>query len=106
MRHLRAAGTVSPHPPLDAYYVDALARRRRPAAAGSRPRCSRRPSARRARTGASGVALDTGLANQPARALYEGYGFERREVRHAPDERTARAIGGPGFVGYFKDAAG
>src|SRR3954468_7822740 len=25
LKHLRAAGNVSPHPPLDAYYVDALA---------------------------------------------------------------------------------
>jgi ribosomal protein S18 acetylase RimI-like enzyme len=105
VRHLRAAGTVSPLPPLDAYYVDALA---------TAPQARRRGVAtallseaeRQARThGASGVALDTGLANQPARALYESYGFRRREVRHAPDERTARAIGGPGFVGYFKDAA-
>jgi ribosomal protein S18 acetylase RimI-like enzyme len=104
LRHLRAAGTVSPSPPSAAYYVDALAtapqvRRRGVATAllGEAERLARDH-------GASGVALDTGLANRPARSLYEGYGFQRREVRHAPDERTARAIGGPGFVGYFKDA--
>ena len=51
---------------------------------------------------ATGVALDTGLGNRAARALYEGAGFERREVRHAADDRIARAIGGPGFVSYFR----
>jgi ribosomal protein S18 acetylase RimI-like enzyme len=48
------------------------------------------------------VALDTGLENEPAQRLYESRGFERRDVRHAPDDRTARAIGGRGFVGYYK----
>ena len=30
------------------------------------------------------------------------YGFGEREIRTAPNPRTARALGGPGFVGYLK----
>ena len=55
-----------------------------------------------ARGGLAGVALDTGIENRAARALYEHTGFTGRGLRPAPDERTARAIGGSGFVGYFK----
>jgi ribosomal protein S18 acetylase RimI-like enzyme len=104
LRHLRAAGHVSPHPPIDAYYVDALA---------VDPAWRRRGVAQRllddagqacVRAGLQGLALDTGLANEPARALYRAYGFYEREIRRAPTARAARAIGGPGFVGYFKAA--
>jgi len=102
LRHLGAASTVSPSPPEGSWYVDALAvappaRRRGVAAAllADAERAAREH-------GASGVALDTGLENEPAQRLYERYGFECRDVRHAPDERAARAIGGRGFVGYFK----
>jgi ribosomal protein S18 acetylase RimI-like enzyme len=104
LRHLRAAGRVSPTPPLNAYYVDALAVapawRRRGIGSALLEDAERR--ARRA--GLAGLALDTGLHNEPARALYTAYGFSERDVRAAPDARTARAIGGPGFVGYFKAA--
>ena len=104
VRHLRAAGLLSPHPPFDAYYVDALAvapqwRRRGIAralledAAGDAAAC-----------GLSGLALDTGLHNEGARALYRACGFREREVRRAPTARAERAIGGPGFVAYFKAA--
>ena len=104
LRHLQAAGTLSPHPPGNAYYVDALA---------VDPGWRRRGVARRllvdaereaARAGLRGVALDTGLANEPARALYAAYGFAERDVRRAADDKTARAVGGPGFVSYFKAA--
>jgi ribosomal protein S18 acetylase RimI-like enzyme len=100
--HLSAASRISPQPPVGSWYVDALA-----VAAGRR----RQGVGRRllveaerlaAHAGATGVALDTGLANAPAQALYEACGYRRREVREAPDERTAAAIGGPGFVAYFK----
>ncbi len=103
MRHLRAAGEVAPHPPIDAYYVDALA---------VDPAYRRRGLARHLlgvaetqarRCGLSRIALDTGLQNAPARALYDAYGFREREIRRAPDDRTAKALGGPGFVGYLKD---
>jgi ribosomal protein S18 acetylase RimI-like enzyme len=104
LRHLSAAGTVSPHPPAGTYYVDALAVdpawRRRGIARALLEDAEREAAA----AGLSGVSLDTGLANAAARALYERAGFERREVRAARDERTAQAIGGPGFVAYFKPA--
>ncbi len=102
LRHLRAAGLVSPSPPQRTLYIDALA---------VTPEFRRRGVARAllaeaeqvARTaGLTGVALDTGLHNAPARALYEETGYRQREVRRAPSPSVAAAIGGPGFVGYFK----
>jgi len=102
--HLRAAGLLSPHPPADAYYIDALA-----VATGWRRRGIARmlldDAARDAATqGLSGLALDTGLHNEGARALYRACGFSEREVRRAPTPRAERAIGGPGFVAYFRAA--
>src|SRR4051794_4703197 len=102
-KHLRAAGDVSPHPPLDAYYVDALAVEadfRRRGIAKTLLTIAEREAARE---GCARIALDTGLQNLGARALYDAYGFREREIRRAPDDRTARALGGPGFVGYLKD---
>jgi ribosomal protein S18 acetylase RimI-like enzyme len=104
LRHLHAAGTLAPRPPLQAFYVDALAvhpdfRRR-----GVARRLLAEAEADAARAGLRGVALDTGLTNRPARALYAAYGFAERDVRRAADDRTARAVGGPGFVSYFKPA--
>jgi ribosomal protein S18 acetylase RimI-like enzyme len=101
-RHLRAAGNVSPNPPVDAYYVDALAvapdwRRK-----GVAQQLLDDAQLEASRAGLSALALDTGLHNRPARALYEAYGFGEREIRRAPNDRTARALGGPGFVGYLK----
>jgi ribosomal protein S18 acetylase RimI-like enzyme len=102
LRHLRAAGLVSPNPPLSTLYVDALAVapdfRRRGVARALLAEAERAA----ARAGLSGVALDTGLHNAPARALYEGAGYREREIRRAPSPSVAAAIGGPGFVGYFK----
>jgi ribosomal protein S18 acetylase RimI-like enzyme len=101
-RHLRAAGNVAPTPPPDAYYVDALA---------VAPRWRRQGIARQLldvardqahHAGLPRLALDTGLQNTGARRLYEAYGFGEREIRRAPNDRTARALGGPGFVGYLK----
>ena len=101
-RHLRATAAVSPHPPRGVLYVDALA---------VAPEWRRRGGARTllaeadrlaAERDLSGVALDTGIENRPARALYERSGFVQRGLRPAPDERTARAVGGSGFVGYLK----
>ena len=65
-------------------------------------RAARRGRPHRGGAGLRGVALDTGIENRAARALYERSGFEQRGLRPAPDERTARAIGGSGFVGYVK----
>jgi ribosomal protein S18 acetylase RimI-like enzyme len=102
-QHLHAAGNVSPHPPLDAYYVDALAvdaafRRR-----GVAKHLLKVAEEEALTAGCTRIALDTGLTNHGARALYDSYGFREREIRRAPDDRTARALGGPGFIGYLKD---
>ena len=101
-RHLRATSTISPQPPRDSFYVDALA-----VDAGVR----RRGVARRLlaeaellarEAGLASVALDTGIENRAARSLYEHTGFASRGLRPAPDARIARAVGGSGFVGYIK----
>jgi ribosomal protein S18 acetylase RimI-like enzyme len=101
-RHLRATAAVSPHPPPGVLYVDALAtapeHRRRGVATALLEDAER--LARDA--GLAGVALDTGIENRAARALYERYGFTQRGLRPAPDDRTARAVGGSGFIGYVK----
>jgi ribosomal protein S18 acetylase RimI-like enzyme len=102
VRHLRAAAEVMPVPPARSFYVDALAvdptLRRRGAATALLADAERIA----AEQGLDGVSLDTGLANDDAQALYEAYGFTPRGERHARDERVAAAIGGPGFVSYFK----
>ena len=101
-RHLRATAAVSPEPPPGMLYVDALAtapeHRRRGIATALLADVERLAQ----RAGLKGVALDTGIENRAARALYERYGFTQRGLRPAPDERTARAVGGSGFVGYVK----
>lgn len=105
-RHLRASVDLTPAPPADTLYVDALAVHAR--ARRSRVATALLAEAERQahRHGLSGVALDTGLQNTGAQALYEHYGFQRGAERHARDERVARIVGGPGFVSYFKPASG
>ena len=102
MRHLRATAAVSPHPPQRMLYVDALATapgfRRRGVASALLEEAERLAAA----TGLAGVALDTGIENRAARSLYERAGFTPSSLRPAPDARTARAVGGSGFVGYVK----
>ena len=104
LHHLSAAGTVSPAPPDGWLYVDALAveasARRRGVASALLAAAAEDAAGR----GMPGLALDTGLANAPARALYEHNGFELRDERRAPSERVARAVGGPGFAGYVRPA--
>jgi ribosomal protein S18 acetylase RimI-like enzyme len=105
LRHLRASAVVTPVPPSDSLYLDALAVSsdvRRQGIARELLRCAETMAIERR---CSGVALDTGLQNTGARALYESYGFEERQIRNAPDERVARAVGGPGFISYFKARA-
>jgi ribosomal protein S18 acetylase RimI-like enzyme len=102
MRHLRATSAIAPHPPARMLYVDALAtdaaHRRRGVARALLAEADRMADA----AGLEGVALDTGIENRAARALYEHAGFSLSSLRPAPDERTARAVGGSGFVGYVK----
>ncbi len=93
---------MSPTPAPGSWYVDALA-----VAADARRQGVARAlladaeAIARAR-GANGVSLDTGLENAAARSLYEASGFAQRDIRRARDERAERAIGGAGFVGFFK----
>jgi GNAT superfamily N-acetyltransferase len=102
LRHLRASATVTPVPPEDALYVDALAVEAAARHLGVASRLLREAERLAAERGLAGVALDTGIDNGPARALYEGYGFRPGRVHATADERVARAVGGPGFVSYFK----
>lgn len=102
LRHLRASSTITPVPPAGALYVDALAvaeqARRRGVA-----RALLEEAAEQARAqGATGIALDTGIENEGAQALYAALGFERTGERSTEDPRTARAVGGAGFVSYFR----
>jgi ribosomal protein S18 acetylase RimI-like enzyme len=101
-RHLRTTAAVSPVPPGGMLYVDALAtdpaHRRRGVARALLEEADRLA----AEAGLAGVALDTGIENRAARALYERSGFVPSALRPAPDDRTARAVGGSGFVGYVK----
>jgi ribosomal protein S18 acetylase RimI-like enzyme len=103
--HLYAAGGVAPQPPLDAYYVDALAVGDGHRRQGIAQRLLRAAEEQAAQVGCRRIALDTGLQNRPARGLYDAYGFREREIRRAPSDRIARFLGGPGFVGYLKDLA-
>jgi ribosomal protein S18 acetylase RimI-like enzyme len=102
IRHLRASAAVSPQPPTGLLYVDALAVdpgwRRRGVARARHAEADRIAE----RHGLPGVALDTGIENRAARALYQHCGYEQRGLRPVPDERSARAIGGSGFVGYVR----
>jgi ribosomal protein S18 acetylase RimI-like enzyme len=102
IRHLNAAAGMSPTPAPGSWYVDALAvapdARRQGVA---RALLADAEEIARAQ-GATGVSLDTGLENAPARRLYETSGYEQRDIRRARDERAVEAIGGAGFVGFFK----
>jgi ribosomal protein S18 acetylase RimI-like enzyme len=102
LRHLHATAAIAPHPPRGVLYVDALAThpdfRRRGVATALLDEADRMA----ARAGLPAVALDTGIENRAARALYEHSGFTGRGLRPAPSERIARAVGGSGFVGYVR----
>jgi ribosomal protein S18 acetylase RimI-like enzyme len=91
-----------PVPPGDSLYVDALAVAPDARRHGVATALLHDAEATARAQGLSGVSLDTGLDNAAGQALYEACGFERRGERRAPDERSAAAIGGPGFVSYFK----
>jgi ribosomal protein S18 acetylase RimI-like enzyme len=90
-----AGGRAAPSPPASALYVDALATdpafRRRGAARALLAEAERGARERRL----PAVALDTTIANEPARALYASEGFD--EVAYRPPGR-----GLPGFVALVK----
>lgn len=105
-RHLRASAEVMPVAPAASLYVDALAvapdHRRRGAATALLEDAQRSAE----RSGLRGVSLDTGLKNEHARALYERAGFTATGERKAASDRVAAAVGGPGFVSYFRPGRG
>ena len=71
--------------------------------AGASPRsCSTTRKLEASRAGLRAPRARHRPAQPPARALYEAYGFGEREIRRARNDKTARALGGPGFVGYVK----
>lgn len=100
--HLRAASRMAPVHPVRSWYIDALAvaegARRQGVAHALLDDAVQQAVARRC----GGIALDTGIENAPARALYEGWGFERGPTRRAPSKRIERAVGGAGFVSYYR----
>ena len=102
MRHLNAAAGLSPTPAAGSWYVDALAVAEDARRQGVARALLADAEAIARAEGATGVALDTGLENAAARRLYEASGYEQRDIRRARDERAARAVGGAGFVGFFK----
>ena len=91
-----------PRRPRGSWYVDALAVAEDARRRGVARALLADAEAIAREQGATGVSLDTGLENTPARSLYEASGYEQRDIRRARDERAARAIGGAGFVGFFK----
>jgi GNAT superfamily N-acetyltransferase len=102
LRHLSATAGMSPTPAQGSWYVDALAVAEDARRQGvGRTLLADAEATARVKS-ATGVAIDTGLENAPARRLYESSGYAQRDIRRAPDERAARAIGGTGFVGFFK----
>lgn len=90
-----AGGRGAPNPPAAAFYVDALAiepgQRRRGVARALLAQAERDARG----LGLPAVALDTTIANVPARALYASEGYD--EVAYSPPGR-----GLPGFVGLVK----
>jgi ribosomal protein S18 acetylase RimI-like enzyme len=102
LRHLRASSMITPEPPAGSLYVDALAVAATARRRGVASALLDDAIARAREHGVAGVALDTGVENQAAQAFYEAAGFERRGERRAPDERIARAVGGAGFISYWR----
>jgi ribosomal protein S18 acetylase RimI-like enzyme len=102
LRHLRAAAGVMPVPPGDSLYIDALAVSPAARRHGVASALLRDAEATARDLGLRGVSLDTGLENHDGQALYDACGYERRGERRVRDERIAAAIGGPGFISYYK----
>lgn len=101
LRHLHASAQVMPIPPARSFYVDALAVAADHRRQGVATAMLEAAVVQARQRGLRGVALDTGLENTGAQALYEGFGFERESERRVPSDRIAAAIGGTGFVSYF-----
>ena len=99
LRIFHTGADLTPVPPPESLYVDALATdsrfRRRGVATALLDEASRLA----AEAGLGAVALDTAATNAAAQALYERAGFEVTE-RRPPKGRI------PGIVGYVRPTAG
>jgi ribosomal protein S18 acetylase RimI-like enzyme len=99
LRVFRAGGELTPVPPADALYVDALATmpefRRRGVASALLDEAARLAVA----ASLGSVALDTAATNTAAQALYENAGFSVSERREAKGRI-------PGIVGYVRSTTG
>jgi ribosomal protein S18 acetylase RimI-like enzyme len=99
LRVFRLGGRISPAPPIDSFYIDALATAGPFRHRGAARALLEAAEARARSEGARSLALETALRNVPAQSLYESFGFVVFEER-GPSE------GLPGFIGYVKDLAG
>ncbi len=103
MRHLRAAALLSPHPPPDTLYVDALA-----VDAQFRRSGVARTLLARARGGrGSGRAMRASRSTPGSRTTPRARSTPPPATRSArsaarPTRAVAAAVGGPGFVSYVK----
>jgi ribosomal protein S18 acetylase RimI-like enzyme len=95
LRVFRLGASLTPPPPADALYVDALATDREHRRRGVATALLEAAGDQAARQGLAAVALDTGLENRTAQALYERAGFE-------VSGRRPPAHGLPGFMGLVR----
>jgi ribosomal protein S18 acetylase RimI-like enzyme len=96
IRVFRLGGQVSPAPPLESFYVDALATGEPFRRQGAAWALLQAAEERAREEGQPALSLETALLNEPAQTLYESFGFRRFEEREP-------SHGMPGFVGYVKD---
>ena len=98
LRNARLGEQISPDPGPDALYIDALAADERFRRRGVGTALLDATAERARELGLRKLALDTGAANAPARALYDGYGF--RLTGEVPPTGNIPAI-----VFYERDVA-
>jgi ribosomal protein S18 acetylase RimI-like enzyme len=99
LRVFRTGAELTPVPPPESLYVDALATESRFRRRGVGTALLEKASGLAAEAGLGAVSLDTAATNGGAQALYEGAGFEVTE-RRPPKGRI------PGIVGYVRPTAG
>ena len=98
---VRTAGELTPPPPEDGWYVDALAVAAWARRAGVARALLVDAEAQARAAGLASVALDTTLDNASARGLYEAVGFAEIGRREGGASAVAR-IGAPGLVSYVR----
>jgi ribosomal protein S18 acetylase RimI-like enzyme len=95
LRVFRRGGTLTPPPPPNSLYVDALATARDHRRRGHASALLDAAGAQAVHAGLDSVALDTELGNRGAQALYFDAGFETTG-------RRGPAHGLPGFIGLVR----